>query len=106
MTYEEMMHIVIWTDSASPREQLLMLRIISAYKNGNGTFNATYSDIAQETGMHRSVVIKTMRGLKELGWIESEWNYEKNGKNLPTIRDCKYTITVGKEPSAVPSTEG
>ena len=106
MTYEDMMHIVIWTDSASTREQVLMLRIIGAFRNPSMSFNATYTKIAEETGMTRSVVIKTMRGLKELGWLESEWNYEKNGKNLPTIKDCKYTFTVGKEPSAVPSTEG
>lgn len=104
MTREEMMEIVIWTAETKLREQMLMLRILSFY--GVEPFTATYNDLAENLGMNRSVVIVAMRGLKELGWIESEWVYEKNGRNLSTIKHCKYTITIQKEPSAVPSTEG
>lgn len=92
----EASHIVVWTENAKLREQIVMLRIMSVY--GTEEFDATYTDIAREIAMKRSVVIQAMKGLKELGWIESVWNYEKNGKNLPTVKNCKYTITIGKEP--------
>lgn len=104
MTVDEMMQIVIWTEEAKLREQIIMLRILTNY--GTEPFSATYQEMARDIGMNRSVIIKSMRGLKELGWLESEWVYEKNGKNMPSIKNCRYTVTIGKEPSAVPSTEG
>lgn len=104
MTIEEMNQIVIWTAEAKVREQIIMLRILSIY--GSEPFTATYQELAREIGFKRSMIIASMRGIKELGWIESEWVYEKNGRNLPTVKHCRYTVTIQKEPSAVPPTEG
>lgn len=95
--------MVIWTVNAKLREQVLMLRILEVY--GTGEFMATLQDIADATHMKRSVIAKTIKGLKDLNWLESERNYEDNGTNLHVIRSCKYRITIGDEKEGNPDEE-
>lgn len=98
----EMQQTVIWTVNAKTREQILMLRILETY--GSEEFVATLGDIADAAHMKRSVVAKTMKGLKDLNWLQSVRNYEDNGTNLPVIRNCKYRVTIGGEKEGNPDT--
>jgi len=101
MPIAEMIQVVVWTVNAKLREQLLMLRILDIY--GSKEFDATFDEIAEKTLMKRSVVIKAMTGLKDLGWIESERNYKENGTNLPVVQNCKYRIIITDEKEPVTS---
>lgn len=83
---------ILWTTTAKPREQVLMLRILDIY--GPEGFEGTLEDIAKMMSMKRSLVIRMLRGLKELGWIESERQYEFTEKKLPHVTGCKYKITI------------
>ena len=98
MTLNEMIQTVIWTSNARMREQILMLRILDHY--GPKEFVATLEDIAEATAMNRAVVIRGLKGLKELQWIDSERIYKNNGTNLPVVQNCKYIITIGNEKEA------
>ena len=98
MTLNEMIQTVIWTSNARMREQILMLRILDHY--GPKGFTATLDDIANAIGMNRAIVIRGLKGLKELHWINNERIYKNSGKNLPTLQSCKYVITIGNEKGA------
>jgi hypothetical protein len=50
--------------------------------------------------MNRAVVIRALKGLKELQWIDSERIYKNNGTNLPVVQNCKYIITIANEKEA------
>jgi hypothetical protein len=94
-TITEMIQVVIWTTNARMREQLLILRILDHY--GPKSFVATLDEIAEATLTNRAVVIRAMKGLKELQWIDSERIYKNNGTNLPVVQSCKYIITISNE---------
>ena len=98
MTLNEMIQTVIWTSNARMREQILMLRILDHY--GPKGFTATLDDIATAIGMNRAIVIRGLKGLKELHWIDNERIYKNSGKNLPTLQSCKYIITIRDEKGA------
>lgn len=98
-----MIQTVIWTSNARMREQLLMLRILDHY--GPNSFVATLDEIAEATLMNRAVVIRALKGLKELQWVDSERIYKNNGTNLPVVQSCKYIVTISdeKEPVTTPT---
>jgi len=83
---------VVWTKNAKPREQLLMLRLMDVY----GTrCEITMDEMAEGTGMGKPTLIKTLRGLKELGWIQTERVYKENGfKRLKSLAAISYVFTV------------
>jgi len=91
----KMIRTVIWTVNAKPREQVLMLRVMDAF--GTGEFTATYEELAEAAHMNRSTVIRAVKGLKDLGWMDSERLYRGNGSNLPVVENCKYIVTVPVE---------
>jgi hypothetical protein len=95
MTLNEMIQTVIWTSNARMREQILMLRILDIY--GPKEFVATLGEIAEAIAMNKAVVIRGLKGLKELQWIDSERIYKNNGSNLPVVQSCKYIITISNE---------
>jgi Mn-dependent DtxR family transcriptional regulator len=83
---------ILWTTTAKPREQVLMLRLMDIY--GTEGFEATLEDIAKLMYMKRSLVIRMLKGLKELGWVESERQYEYTEQKLPHVKGCKYRFTI------------
>lgn len=83
---------ILWTKGAKPREQILMLRLLDIY--GPVGFEGTLEEISQMMLMPRSLVIRMLRGLKDLGWIESERQYEYSEKRLPLVTGCKYKFTI------------
>jgi len=97
-TIMEMIQTVIWTSNARMREQIMMLRILDHY--GPKHFVATLDEIAEATFTNRAVVIRALKGLKELQWIDSERIYKSNGSNLPVVQSCKYIITICNEKEA------
>lgn len=85
---------VIWTVNVSLREQLLMLRILDVYGK-NESFYATLDDVAKAVNMNRWMVARTMKGLKEIGWLESQRVYVKRGdKNMPSVKNCYYKFLI------------
>ena len=85
---------VIWTVNASPREQMLMLRLYDVYGK-NAEFYATLEDIAKVTHVSYPLVVRCMKGLKELGWIESQRVYHKEkGRNLHVVKNCLYRFLI------------
>jgi len=83
---------VVWTKNAKPREQLLMLRLMDVY----GTrCEVTMDEMAVGAGMGKPTLIKTLRGLKELGWIQTERVYKENGyKRFKSLSAIAYVFTV------------
>jgi hypothetical protein len=89
---------VIWTNNAKHREQIFLLRLLDVY--GLESFAATLEEIATHTGFHRDTVVRCLKGLKDLGYIQSDRMYEKNGSyNLPIVKKCVYQIIIGKGPA-------
>ena len=85
---------VIWTINASPREQLLMLRILDVYGK-NKEFYATLQDIAKATNFSYHLIVRCMKGLKELGWLESSRIYHKEkDRNLHVVKNCLYRFLI------------
>jgi hypothetical protein len=83
---------VVWTKNAKPREQLLMLRLMDVY---GSRCEVTMDEMAVGTGMGKPTLIKTLRGLKELGWITTERVYKENGyKRLKSLSAIAYVFTV------------
>lgn len=83
---------VIWTKNASPREQLVMLRLMDVF----GTrCEVTVDEMSAAISINKPVLVKTLRGLKELGWVKSERIYKESGhKRLKTLTGNLYTFTV------------
>ena len=91
--------MVIWTANAKPREQVFMLRLLDAY--GTKRFTATLDEISQLTNTSRGTAIRSLTGLRELGWLDSARQYKKNGKNLPQVTSCEYIVTISEEKEPV-----
>ena len=85
---------VIWTVNASAREQLLMLRLLDVYGK-NQEFYATLEDISKATNFSYPLVVRCMKGLKELGWLENQRIYHKqDGGNLHVVKNCMYRFLI------------
>lgn len=69
-----------------------MLKLLDLY--GQETFEATLEEIASLLKVKRSLFIKILKGLKELGWVESDRVYDYSEKNLPHVKGSKYKITI------------
>ena len=88
--------MVIWTANAKPREQIFMLRLMDVY--GTKRFTATIQEIAQITDMSIGTTIRCLTGVRDLGWLDSARVYKKTGKNLPSVTNCEYIVTIKNEP--------
>lgn len=86
------MQCVIWTKNAKPMEQLLMMRIIDAY--GVEEFCVTLDEFAAVVGLKKGVLIRALRGVKELEWLDSKRDYKKGLGNLPLVFNCRYRVTL------------
>jgi hypothetical protein len=84
--------MVIWTVNAKPREQILMLRILETYRRKQ--FTATINEIAELSHMSIGSTVRTLNGLRDLGWLDSSRMYKKTGRNLPVVSNCEYVITI------------
>lgn len=71
---------------------MVILQLLDLY--GAGSFESTLEEIADTLKIKRSLFIKIVKGLKELGWIESERKYDYTEKNLPHVKGSQYKITV------------
>ena len=91
--------MVIWTANAKPREQIFMLRLLDAY--GAKKFTATLDEISKITNTSRGTTIRSLVGLRELGWLDSARMYKKFGKNLPQVTSCEYIVTINEEKEPV-----
>jgi hypothetical protein len=87
--------MVIWTVNAKPREQILMLRILETYRRKQ--FTATIEEIASLSHMSIGTTVRTLNGLRDLGWLDSSRMYKKSGRNLPVVSNCEYVITIGEK---------
>jgi DNA-binding MarR family transcriptional regulator len=83
---------VVWTKNASPREQLVMLRLMDVY----GTrCEVTVDEMSAAISINKPTLVKTLRGLKELGWVKSERVYKDRGdKRLKALTGNLYHFTV------------
>ena len=83
---------IVWTQNASPREQMVMLRLMDVY----GTrCEVTVDEMSVAISVNKPTLCKTIRGLKDLGWIKSERVYKESGnKRLKSLTGNLYTFTV------------
>jgi hypothetical protein len=73
-----------------------MLRLLDVY--GRRPFEDTLGNISDNVGLTQGLTIKTLRRLRQLGWIDWERVYGDGVNNLRFVTGCKYTITL--EPDA------
>jgi predicted transcriptional regulator len=90
--------MVIWTANAKPREQVFMLRLMDAY--GTKNFTATIDEISKLTNTSTGTTIRSLNGLRDLGWLDSQRMYKKSGRNLPVVSNCEYIVTIGEKEGA------
>lgn len=83
---------IVWHKTASPRDQVFMLRLLDHY--GNGTFEATISDLCHITKVKPGTAGITLRRLKKMGWIKWERQYGEGTHNLRFVTGCKYTVKI------------
>jgi MarR-like DNA-binding transcriptional regulator SgrR of sgrS sRNA len=83
---------IVWSEEASPRDQVFMLRLLDVY--GRKSFEDTLANISENVGHSHGLTMKTLRRLRELGWIEWERVYGDGVNNLQFVTGCKYTITL------------
>ena len=86
------MQSIIWTQNAKPMEQLLMLRILDVY--GSDEFCVTLDEFTAVIGFKKGVLIRALRGVKELEWLGSKRDYKKGVGNLPLVFNCRYRVTL------------
>ena len=87
---------IVWSEEASPRDQVFMLRLLDVY--GRKPFEDTLANISHNVGLTQSLTIKTLGRLRQLKWIDWERVYGDGVNNLRFVTGCKYTITL--EPDA------
>jgi hypothetical protein len=87
--------MVIWTANAKPREQLFMLRLMDTY--GTTKFTATIDEISRLTNTSTGTTIRSLNGLRDLGWLDSQRMYKKSGRNLPVVSSCEYIVTIDEK---------
>lgn len=87
--------MVIWTANARPREQLFMLRLMDTY--GTKKFTATIDEISKLTNTSTGTTIRSLNGLRDLGWLDSQRMYKKSGRNLPVVSSCEYIVTIDEK---------
>ena len=90
--------MVIWTANAKPREQIFMLRLLEAY--GPEKFTATIDEISRMTNTSIGTTVRSLNGVRDLGWLDSVRMYKKTGRNLPAVTNCEYIITIKNEPTS------
>ena len=83
---------ILWTSNASTREQVLMLKLLDLY--GGNDITGNLHDIARLLGVKRSLLITILKGLRDLGWLETEKAYEKNVGNLPKVAGVQIKFTI------------
>lgn len=74
-----------------------MLRLLDAF--GSKKFTATIEDISKLTNMSIGTTIRSLNGVRELGWLDSTRQYKKTGRNLPVVANCEYVVTIKNEPT-------
>lgn len=89
---DETIQKVLWTREASPPEQILMIKMLDIF--GEKEVAGTLTDLAMYLDVKRSYLVTHMKGLKDLGWIETDRQYVKSNLNLPHVAGVKIKVTL------------
>jgi transcription initiation factor IIE alpha subunit len=81
---------VIWTEDASPRDQLVFLRLLDVY--GFDEFDVTHQEICDAIKVSPALLAKTLVRLKKLGWIEWVRRYGPRSGHLQQVIGCRYRL--------------